>query len=111
MNAPLKKLDELSHLAFDGVRTGSPVSQPIEEGAKTNLLCHLGNIAQWTGRALKVDPLSPIINNSLGRTLYYARRYPEAIKQFQKALELEPGFPPAHYNLGSAYAKSERPGS
>jgi len=58
------------------------------------------------GRALKVDPLSPIINNSLGRTLYYARRYPEAIKQFQKALELEPGFPPAHYNLGSAYAQS-----
>jgi tetratricopeptide (TPR) repeat protein len=56
-------------------------------------------------RALELDPLSPIINNSLGRTLYYARRYPEAIEQFKKALDLEPAFPAAHYNLGAAYAR------
>jgi tetratricopeptide (TPR) repeat protein len=56
--------------------------------------------------ALELDPLSTIINNTLGRTLYYARRYPEAIEQFHKTLDLEPAFPAAHYNLGAAYAKS-----
>ena len=48
------------HIAnfVEAVRTGAPVSQPITEGAKTVLLCHLGNIAQWTGRALRTDPRS-----------------------------------------------------
>jgi predicted dehydrogenase len=42
----------------DAIRTGAAVNQPIEEGAKSVLLCHLGNIAQWTGRALRTDPRS-----------------------------------------------------
>ena len=42
----------------EAVRTGTPVTQPIAEGAKSVLLCHLGNIAQWTGRALRTDPRS-----------------------------------------------------
>src|SRR5204863_2653650 len=33
----------------DAIRTGSALRQPIEEGAKSVLLCHLGNIAQTTG--------------------------------------------------------------
>ncbi len=48
------------HIAnfVEAVRTGAPVTQPIAEGAKSVLLCHLGNIAQWTGRALRIDPQS-----------------------------------------------------
>jgi len=48
------------HIAnfVDAIRTGTPVTQPIAEGAKSVLLCHLGNIAQWTGRALRTDPRS-----------------------------------------------------
>src|SRR6266550_1438193 len=48
------------HIAnfVEAVRTGTPVTQPIAEGAKSVLLCHLGNIAQWTGRALRTDPRS-----------------------------------------------------
>ncbi len=40
---------------IDAVRTGAKLHAPIAEGAKSVLLCHLGNIAQQTGRKLKVD--------------------------------------------------------
>lgn len=56
--------------------------------------------------ALTLDPLSTIINNNLARVLYFARRYPQAIDQFQKTLELDADFYPAHYELGSAYLQS-----
>ena len=57
------------HIAnfVDGVRTGSPVSQPIEEGAKSVLLCHLGNIAQWTGRALQASIPRPAVSRATTR--------------------------------------------
>jgi predicted dehydrogenase len=46
------------HIAnfLDSLRTGSALHAPVAEGAKTNLLCHLGNIAQITGRKLRTDP-------------------------------------------------------
>jgi predicted dehydrogenase len=46
------------HIAnfIDGVRTGAKLHSPISEGFKSTMLTHLGNIAQRTGRALKVDP-------------------------------------------------------
>lgn len=42
----------------DAIRTGTALHQPIEEGVKSVLLCHLGNIAQITGRALRTEPAS-----------------------------------------------------
>lgn len=41
---------------IEAVRTGAPLTAPIQDGVKTNLLCHLGNIAQQTGRKLSTDP-------------------------------------------------------
>jgi len=50
-------LDELHVQNFlRGVRDDVPTSSPIEEGHKSVLLGHLGNIAWRTGRALEVDP-------------------------------------------------------
>jgi predicted dehydrogenase len=45
------------HIAnfVEGIRSGQTLHQPIEQGAKSVLLCHLGNIAQFTGRALRID--------------------------------------------------------
>ncbi len=43
---------------MDAIRTGAALRQPIEEGAKSVLLGHLGNMAQWTGRALRIDAAS-----------------------------------------------------
>src|SRR2546428_130232 len=57
----------------DAIRTGAALHQPIEEGAKSVLLCHLGNIAQWTGRALRTDPQSGRIEGD-----------DEAMKSWQK---------------------------
>ena len=43
-------------------------------------------------RALELDPLSLIINTSLGWQYVYARQYEKAIEQCRKTVEMEPGF-------------------
>jgi hypothetical protein len=65
------------HIAnfVDAVRTGIPLTQPIAEGAKTVLLCHLGNIAQWTGRALRIDPATGHIKDDSEAMGYWQREY------------------------------------
>jgi hypothetical protein len=57
------------------VRTGVPLNQPIAEGAKSVLLCHLGNIAQWTGRALRTDPKSGHIQGDEQAMASWQREY------------------------------------
>ena len=49
--------------------------------------------------ALSLDPLSPIMNTNYATTLMDAHRYPEALAQFQKTLERDPNFGPAHHKL------------
>jgi hypothetical protein len=52
--------DWLTQLHIDNfvsaVRTGTKLSAPIEDGAKTGMLCHLGTIAQQVGRKLTTNP-------------------------------------------------------
>ena len=52
--------DELTdfHVAnfLNAIRGTEAVRSPIDEGHKSVLLCHLGNIAQHTGHALTCDP-------------------------------------------------------
>src|SRR5438445_6035616 len=71
------------HIAnfVDAIRTGAALHQPIEEGAKSVLLGHLGNIAQSTGRALRTDPVSGRITGD-----------DEAMKLWQR--EYAPGWAP-----------------
>lgn len=40
----------------DAIREGTMQHSPVDEGHKSVLLCHLANIAQETGGALKTDP-------------------------------------------------------
>jgi tetratricopeptide (TPR) repeat protein len=54
--------------------------------------------------ALALDPLSPIMNTNYATTLMDAHRYPEALAQFQKTLERDPTFLPAHHKLAQLYA-------
>lgn len=58
-------------------------------------------------RAQALDPLSPIMNSSLGISYYYAREYDLVIEQNRKALELDPDFTPAHFGLGLALEQKE----
>ncbi len=54
-------------------------------------------------RAQELDPLSPIINESLGTRLLFARKYERAVEQLRKALEIDQNFAQAHHTLGAAY--------
>jgi len=65
----------------DAIRSGAALHQPIEEGAKSVLLGHLGNIAQSTGRALRIDATSGRITGD-----------EEAMKSWQR--EYAPGWAP-----------------
>jgi DNA-binding winged helix-turn-helix (wHTH) protein/tetratricopeptide (TPR) repeat protein len=50
--------------------------------------------------ALKLDPLSLMINADRGWLLFFARQYDRAIDQLRKTIEMEPNFPLAHWLLG-----------
>jgi predicted dehydrogenase len=67
---------------LDAIRTGAKLNAPIADGAKTGMLCHLGTIAQQTGRKLRTDPAT-------GRIL----GDPEAMKRWSRAYA--PGWAPA----------------
>ncbi|GAC1648331.1 MAG: hypothetical protein NVS4B3_03750 [Gemmatimonadaceae bacterium] len=60
---------------LDGIRTGAPLRQPIAEGHKSVLLCHLGNIAQWTGRALVTDSMDGHILHDADASRFWRREY------------------------------------
>ena len=49
-------LDNLHMLNFiQAIQQDEALNSPIEEGVKSTLLCHLGNMSQKTGRELKID--------------------------------------------------------
>jgi predicted dehydrogenase len=58
-----------------GIRTGEALRAPISDGAKSVLLCHLGNIAQYTGRKLKTDPSNGHIVSDSEAMKYWSRSY------------------------------------
>ncbi len=54
-------------------------------------------------RALELEPLSLVISANLGRILYFARRYDQAIDELRKTLDMDPSFLEAHLYLGLTY--------
>jgi tetratricopeptide (TPR) repeat protein len=58
--------------------------------------------------ALKMDPLSPVVNVSLGRALCVAGLYEEAIDLSNKNFEILPDFFFSHWVLGWAYRHTGR---
>jgi predicted dehydrogenase len=66
-----------AHIAnlADAVRTGAPLRSPVAEIAKSILLCHLGNIAQYTGRKLRTDPASGRIVGDAEAMRHWQREY------------------------------------
>ncbi len=65
------------HMAnfLDAIRTGAKLNLPIEDGAKTGMLCHLGTIAQQTGRKLKTDPKTGHIVGDADAMKLWSRDY------------------------------------
>lgn len=57
------------------IRDGVAQNSPIDEGHKSTLLCHLGNIAQETGRTLVCDPANGHILNDDEAMNMWGRSY------------------------------------
>lgn len=58
----------------DSVRLGTPLNSEIEEGQKSTLMCHLGNIAWRTQAALAVDPRNGKIQHATSQQKQLWRR-------------------------------------
>jgi predicted dehydrogenase len=65
------------HIAnfLDAIRGSATPAAPIDEGHKSQLLCHLGNIAQRTGHALHCDPQTGRIVDDAEAAALWAREY------------------------------------
>ncbi len=59
----------------NGVRTGEALRSPVSEIAKSVLLCHLGNIAQYTGRKLRIERSTGRIVGDQDAMTYWQRDY------------------------------------
>jgi len=72
-----------AHIAnfINGILKGEKLNAPANEGAKSVLLCHLGNIAQAKGRSLQIDPRNGRIVDD-----------PDAMKMWSR--DYEPGWEP-----------------
>jgi predicted dehydrogenase len=57
------------------IRGGGTLRAPISDAAKSVLLCHLGNIAQYTGNALHTDPKTGHIIGDAAAMRYWSREY------------------------------------
>ncbi len=59
----------------NAVRTGEALRSPVSHAGKSVLLCHLGNIAQYTGRKLRMDSSSGRIVDDQEAMKYWQRDY------------------------------------
>jgi TolB-like protein/Tfp pilus assembly protein PilF/tRNA A-37 threonylcarbamoyl transferase component Bud32 len=57
-------------------------------------------------KAQELDPLSLLINTSVGWQLYFSRQYGTAIEQLQKTLQMDQNFVPAQHAIEAAYAQN-----
>ncbi len=60
---------------LNAIRNGERLNSEIEEGHKTTLLCHLGNIAQRTGRTLRCSPRDGAIQQDKDAQAMWTREY------------------------------------
>jgi len=60
---------------LDGIREGKALHSEIEDGQKSTLLCHLGNIAVRTGHTLNFDPATRKIIGDDEASAFWTRKY------------------------------------
>ena len=69
-------LDELHFQNMaNSIRKGEKLNSPIDEGHKSNLLCHLGNISQKFGRTLNTDSSNGKVLNDKEAMSMWSRDY------------------------------------
>jgi tetratricopeptide (TPR) repeat protein len=60
---------------------------------------------EYARKAVALDPKLPLAHFLIGELDIYGSKIPEAIAEFQKELELNPGYAPAYYKLADAYSR------
>lgn len=60
---------------FSAVRGGASLRSPIDEGHKSTLMCHLGNISQYVGRTLDIDSATGRVRNDDEAMAFWQRDY------------------------------------
>ena len=63
---------------LSAIRTGEALRAPIVDGAKSVLACHLGNISQYTGRKLSIDPATGHVVGDAEAMTFWSREYAPA---------------------------------
>ncbi len=71
------KTSDATHLAnfLDAIRSDGKLNSEIEEGHRSTLLCHLGNIAHRVGRSLRCDPANGHILEDRPAMALWTREY------------------------------------
>ncbi len=72
-------------------------------GRFAGLMGHFDTALAATRRAVALDPLARPSHSALGRNLYSARRYEEAVGAFAEVTSLAPDFEPNYGERGLAY--------
>jgi predicted dehydrogenase len=74
---------DVAHMGnfIEAIRSGEKLNSPIDEGQKSTMLCHLGNIAYRTDTVLKCDPKTgKVLNSSPEIEKLWKREYREGWK-------------------------------
>src|SRR6266566_2378625 len=59
-------------------------------------------------KAVALDPKLPLAHQLLGELYLYESKIPEAIAEFRKELEVNPGYAAAYYKLADAYSRVQK---
>jgi tetratricopeptide (TPR) repeat protein len=68
---------------------------------------NLDEIESLLKKAIALDPAFPEAPLELGVLYANQRKYPEAIREYERALKLGPDSPDAHYHLAQAYVRTK----
>ena len=109
----------LAHFDWDSAGGERELKQAAELGPDDPAVLRLYSLFLWhegrfdealalNGRELALDPTSVFANRNRAIILYYARRYPEAVAQSLKTVELDRYFATAYDWLGKSYEQLGR---
>jgi tetratricopeptide (TPR) repeat protein len=64
--------------------------------------------AEYAQRAVTLDAKLPLGHQLLGEIYLYQSKFPEAVAQFEKELEINPGYAAGYYKLADAYSRMQK---
>src|SRR4028118_106279 len=92
--------DQLLWLPADFAGTSTPDADEAiilnEKGVRLALEKHYGEAVTLFQKAMALEPKSASINYNLASALNYAERFDEAIREFNRLIEIKPDFGKAH---------------